>query len=169
MTEQQQPEENLAEEHGDGETPKPDPEQQPTQLPDDHPLVRTLAEQKKTIRDLRTKAQKLDELEEAQKSEQQRMQDRLDAAEKKAADLEVQNLKAEIAAEKGLTLKQANRLVGSTRDELEDDADELLSVIGEAGKPRPPKSDPNQGRQPTGTATPADEFAAWSENTIHSL
>lgn len=45
-------------------------------------------------------------------------------------DLTVARL--EIALEKGLTARQAKRLVGKTRDELEDDADALLEEIGAA-------------------------------------
>ena len=38
------------------------------QLPDDHPLVKTLAAQKSAIKELKAKASRLDEIEEAQKS-----------------------------------------------------------------------------------------------------
>ena len=66
------------------ETP---PEGAPVQLPDDHPLVKTLAEQKKAIKDLKTKAQRLDELEDAQKSETEKAADRIAKAEAEVATL----------------------------------------------------------------------------------
>jgi hypothetical protein len=50
------------------------------------------------------------------------------AAAKKGGGLTA--LKFEIALEKGLTKRQALRLVGETRDELEEDADELLEDLG---------------------------------------
>src|SRR5690348_17084897 len=75
-------------------------EQQQTEavtLPDDHPLVKTLAEQKKAIRDLKARAAKLDEIEEAQKSEAEKAADRIAKAEKAAQDAEARALRREIA------------------------------------------------------------------------
>jgi len=66
------------------------------------------------------------------------------------------NLKAmrlEVALDKGLSLTLSKRLSGSTKDELEADADELVSLLGAAPrpdldggyKPPPPKDkDPNK-------------------------
>lgn len=45
----------------------------------------------------------------------------------------LENLKLQVALEKGLTAKQVKRLVGITREELEADADELIEDAG--GKP----------------------------------
>lgn len=75
-------------------------------------------------------AKKLAEIEEASKSEADKAAERLTAAEKRAADAEVQVLRLEVAGEKGLTPAQAKRLVGSTREDLEADADELLATFG---------------------------------------
>lgn len=77
-------------------------------------------------------AKKLAEIEEASKSEADKAAERLTAAEKRAADAEVQVLRLQVAGEKGLTPSQAKRLVGSTREELEADADELLATFGGA-------------------------------------
>lgn len=59
----------------------------------------------------------------------------------------------EVALEKGLSLAQAKRLVGKTRDELEKDADELLEMFGAKGKTPPaggkPKEDLRGGGDPT--------------------
>lgn len=54
---------------------------------------------------------------------------------KKAAEGSADSLKWEIALEKGLTKSQAKRLVGKNREELEADADELITEFGSAGKP----------------------------------
>ncbi|MFC4146606.1 hypothetical protein ACFO0M_10095 [Micromonospora mangrovi] len=63
--------------------------------------------------------------------------------------------RAEIAAAKGLTLQQAARLQGSTREELEADAAELLTLFPAApAGPRNPAPDPSQGSR--GTAPPVD-------------
>jgi hypothetical protein len=53
-------------------------------------------------------------------------------------------MRLEVAALKGLTPKQAQRLVGSTVEELEADADELLSSF----TPTEPERKPGPGGQP---------------------
>jgi hypothetical protein len=54
--------------------------------------------------------------------------------------------RAEIAIEKGLTVQQASRLVGSSRDELAADADALQALFPTApAAPGTPKPDPSQG------------------------
>lgn len=56
------------------------------------------------------------------------------AAAKEEAKKGANALKWEVALEKGLTKTQAKRLVGSTREELEADADELIAEFGTKGK-----------------------------------
>lgn len=56
-------------------------------LPADHPLVKTLAAQKAAIKELKSKASRLDELEEAQKSEAEKVADRISKAEAEAASV----------------------------------------------------------------------------------
>lgn len=86
-------------------------------LPDDHPLVKTLAEQKKAIRDLKARAAKLDEIEEAQKSEAEKAADRLAQAEKRATEAEAKALRREVALASGLSPDDAELL-----DNLTDEA-----------------------------------------------
>jgi hypothetical protein len=74
-------------------------------------------------------ATKLQQFEDRDKSEAQKLQERAEAAEKRAADIEARALRLEVAAEKGLTPAQAKRLVGTTREELEADAAELLETF----------------------------------------
>lgn len=71
------------------------------------------------------------------------------AAEQRAVDAELRATRLEVAHEKGLTPAQAKRLVGTTREELEADADEVLrdfpvAPAAPAG-PAKPKPDPSQG------------------------
>ena len=96
-------------------------------------------------------ATRLAQIEEANKTEAQKAADRLAAAEKAATEATSSLARLEVALAKGLTPSQAKRLVGSTREELEADADELLKDIGDAARPRAPKPDPTQGRVPNGT------------------
>src|SRR5690606_31113331 len=65
--------------------------------------------------ELKAKADKFVEWENAQKTEAQKAQERLEAAERRAAELELKVIRAEVAAEKGVP---AELLTGSTRDEL---------------------------------------------------
>lgn len=93
--------------------------------------------------DLKTKAEKFDELDQASKTEQERLTERLAASEARAAELEGRALRLEVASENGLTPAQAKRLVGSTREELEADAKELLATF------TPSKSDDDSSESVT--------------------
>lgn len=79
------------------------------------------------------------------------------AAEARAEAADLRALRVEVAYEKGLTPAQAKRLVGSTREELEKDADEILVDFPVTNKaPVVPKPDPSQGPRggdPTGRPT----------------
>lgn len=87
--------------------------------------------------DLKTKAEGAKSLEE-----------RVAEIERTAKAAEERALRAEVANAKGLTPSQAKRLVGSTREELEADADELVKDIG-AQKKRNNVS-PREGNNPNG-------------------
>ena len=86
----------------------------------------------------------------AEKTEAQKAADAAKAAEDRATAAELRALRLEVAHNKGLTPAQAKRLVGTTREELEADADEILRDF--PTKPtapaRPPKPDPGQGARP---------------------
>jgi hypothetical protein len=104
-----------------------------------------------TIQNLRARekeltplAEKARQLEESQRTETERLTERLTKAEQRALDA----ARYEVALEKGLTRAQAKRLVGSTPQELEADADELLSTFGSSG-PRRPVGDADQGPRDT--------------------
>lgn len=74
---------------------------------------------------------KLKEFEESQKTEAQKAQERLDAAEKRASELELKATRAEIAAAKGVPVEL---LSGGTQEELEASADALIAFRGEPAK-----------------------------------
>jgi hypothetical protein len=106
-----------------------------------------------------TAATKLAEIEEAKKTNEQKLEERATAAEKLAADKSLEAERALIALDKGLTASQAKRLVGTTREELTADADELLADLGSKsiGQVR---SDPSQGsKATTGSQDPRQQFA----------
>jgi regulator of protease activity HflC (stomatin/prohibitin superfamily) len=109
------------------EVETPDATEQPRPKDDVPPEVK--AALRKANKEAETLRLKLQEFEDRDKSEAQKLAERADAAEKRAADLETRALRLEVAAAKGLTPAQAKRLVGSTREELESDADELLETF----------------------------------------
>lgn len=94
--------------------------------------------------DLKAKADELSKLEESKKSADQKLLERIEAAEKRAAAAEeateaakLDALKARVAAARGLTDSQAARLQGATVEELEADATELFGEPQPAEEPKP--------------------------------
>lgn len=105
---------------------------------------------------------KKDDLTKAQEA-QTSMQSQLDKA-----NLELDRLRVAIA--KGLTEKQAARLVGSTREELEADADDFLGDLAPAKKDDP---DPVPGKPreklPRGGGDPDDEVVETDPAKLAAL
>ena len=100
-------------------------------------------------------AKRLAEIEESQKTEQQKLAERLADAERKAAEAELKAARAEDAREKGVP---AELLAGSTAEELADYADKLLAFRGEA--PKKPAAPPATGQGNVGSALPAPDIDA---------
>lgn len=133
----------------------------PTQLPDDHPLVKALAAQKGEIKALKARASKLDEIEDAQKSEAEKAAERIALLEKEASTARAEALRFKVASKHGISDEDADLfLTGSDEETLTKQAERLAARYEDAGKPRPPKPDRNQGRQSGGSTSTADQFAA---------
>jgi len=96
---------------------------------------------RKRLKELEPLANKAKEIEDSQKSETERLREELDALKKSAADAN----RLRVALAKGLTEKQAARLVGSTIEELEADADELIAAF--KGTEPPAKRVPGKPRE----------------------
>jgi len=90
------------------------------------------------LKELEPLAAKARELEEASKTETQKATDRAEVAERRTAELESRLARADVAAAKGLPPSLAVRLVGTTREELEADADELAKLLPPATTEPPP-------------------------------
>lgn len=84
--------------------------------------------------DLKAKAAKLDEIEAANKSELEKEREARQRAEEQAKTLAREKLRSDVAAAKGVP---AGLLSGSTKEELEASADQLLEFRGEQQKPPP--------------------------------
>ena len=98
--------------------------------------------------DWRTKARagesaaaRLAELEESQKTEAQRLEERATVAQRDRDHAVRQALVYEVALGKGLSADLAKRLVGTTREELEADADAVLALVA------PPEPTPTTNPQ----------------------
>jgi hypothetical protein len=75
--------------------------------------------------------EKLQDIEDADKSESERLTKRLTAAEQRAQDAETGLLRYQVAAERGLDSRAASFLTGSTREEMELRAEELAGLLAE--------------------------------------
>lgn len=131
-------------------TPEPEPEPEPTDWKAEARKWEARAKENKDA------ATRLKELEDAQKSEEQRLKDRI--AELETASLEAARLR--VALRKGLTETQAKRLVGTTDEELEADADELLASF-KTDNPEPEGS----GRRPKERLRPGATPSTEPEET----
>ena len=101
-------------------------------------------EQEKRAKENAEAARKLTEIEESKKSEADRAADALKAQTQRAETAEAALLRYEVAADKGVPPKAMRLLSGATREEIEASADDVLELIGDAGKPRTPKPNPAQ-------------------------
>ena len=129
------------------------PEQTFTQADVDRIVAERLKRERETTR---TKYADYDDLK-ATASEKATLEERVAEIERQARESEQRAIRAEIANAKGLTPSQAKRLVGSTREELEADADELLKDIGAQKKQG--NVVPREGRNPQAPDDPMREFA----------
>ncbi|MEU5424227.1 hypothetical protein AB0H73_01270 [Streptomyces olivoreticuli] len=130
-------------------------------------LAAELAGHAARVAELEPAAAELHQLQEAGKTEAQRLNERAEAAERLAEQTRAELVRAQVAHSRGLTERQAARLVGTTREELEADADELLADIAPAAGHRLMQPDPTQGSSGQHTAAdPAAMFTGILHNTL---
>lgn len=107
------------------------------------------------------KAKRLDELEEAQKSETEKLVARAEAAEAKLAERDkadtARSLAEEVAKAKGVS---ASVLRGSSKEELEAHADSILALMPEKPKAASPGSGGDRGEDIDAEEADAKEIAA---------
>lgn len=106
---------------------------------------------------LRDVQAQLKELTDKDKSEVEKLREEVTALTKDRDDAAAKVLRAEIAAEKGLTPAQAKRLVGATKEELEADADEILEAFQPAGGGSTPPPSRRPAADLRGGSDPTDE------------
>lgn len=146
----------------DPPAPDPDPAAAKAEdrLRDDHPVVKALAKANEEAKQARLKVK---EFEDRDKTETERVAEKAAELEKNLTTAQADAVRFEIALDKGLTKSQAKRLVGSSREELEADAEELLADLGT--KPIIPSRPSGQGggsapSDASETRSPADLAAA---------
>lgn len=95
------------------------------------------------------------QIEDSQKTAEQKAADAITAATTVASEATAKALRYEVAAAKGIDLALAARLSGTTKEELEADADALMTLIPKAPAPAVPPTGPTvPGQQPGGAQTP---------------
>lgn len=98
---------------------------------------------------------RLKELEDAGKGELDRIRDENATLKSRLTELESTNTRLTVAIDKGLSKSQAKRLVGSTAEELEADADEILESFGGGNN--------SGGATPPPTRRPVEALKGGSE------
>lgn len=111
---------------------------------------------------------KLDDIEKANLSELEKAQREANEAREAAAKATADALRLRVAAKHGISDEDADLfLTGSDEDTLTRQAERLSARNAEAGSPRAPKPDANQGRSgAAGPKTPADSFAEFFRKNL---
>jgi len=104
-------------------------------------------------------ADKWREHETNQKPLDERRAEELILAKQDADAAKLQLTRYEIASEKGVPKNAIKLLSGTTREELELAADELLELIAETAKSKTPKPVADQGKSTNSGVTTGDQFA----------
>jgi hypothetical protein len=113
--------------------------------------------------DLRAKAGKYDELEEANRSEIERATSRAEAAERELAESRTEALRLSIIARHQIPADYHEFVVGGSEEDIEAKAQKVLALIPD-NTPSPfPKADPSQGPKGAGKTSNADLFAQQLE------
>jgi hypothetical protein len=102
----------------------------------------------------------LDSFTEAQMTDLEKANTKAATAESRATSAETKLMRYEVAIEKGVPSNAMDFLTGTTREELEQSADKLKSLIGSNGEPPPP--DFGAGVRPpggNGTLTDSESFS----------
>ena len=116
-------------------------------------------------------AAKWREYEDTQKSDHEKLAEELAREKAEATQAKAELLRLKIASEKGITGDATKLLRGSTQEELEAEADLLLSLIADQSKPKGPKPDENQGKPAPavqGQLTQADLKSMKPEDIIQA-
>ncbi len=121
-------------------------------------------EQEKRAKDNAAAAKRLSEIEDAQKTETQKLNEQFEAARAEADEARTELLRYRIASTHGINDADdiALFLTGSDEDTLTRQAERLAARNEESNRPRSPRPDPSQGASGSpAKGTPADSFAEF--------
>lgn len=127
--------------------------------------IRALKAERESNKELRRQLKELAEWKEAQenagKSDIEKLSGELAKYKADSEQASRESMRLRVAMEKGLTAKQAGRLVGDDEDALRADADDLLSTFRPAAEPADTESEVELDSRPKerlkGGARPSDE------------
>jgi hypothetical protein len=105
------------------------------------------------------------EYESSLKSEDEKRAERLTQVEAELLTERAERTRLEVASEKGLTADAVRLLTGTTREEIESQADALLKLVANQSSPKTPRPVDQQGRSSSESTSTADAFA----NALGSL
>ena len=137
------PAEGVAEQPQEGE------QQQPAEAFDAEYVAKLRRENAKYRNEAkagREAAQRLAEIEEAKKTDEEKVAERIQAAERRAAELEAKANRGEVAGTTGVPLEILAGPEDSSVEALQEFAEKVIEYAGRSNAPRVPKIDPNQGR-----------------------
>ena len=132
------------------------------QLPADHSLVKTLAAQKATIKELKARAARADELEDAQKTEAEKTADRIKKAEGEAASVPTKvsdALRTHLVALHGIDAEDAELFLTANDPELL--LKQVDRLVGQSGKRQKKNYVPREGNN-TSSATGNDDMRSFT-------
>jgi hypothetical protein len=163
-----QPTEGQEPEGNGGQTP---PEPQPTPAPDAQPKVfdeayvkQLRSEAAATRKQLADVSAKLAEREDADKTDQQRLEERAAESEQRLTAAEAKLIRYEVVAQHGLPLDAADKLAGTTREEVEANAEWLKSQL--PTQQPPPSFDGGARATPEATKAPGDAHNDFLLNVL---
>lgn len=176
----------------DDEDGQPDEQQDEQKPPEKEPESRSdsdglgdagrkaIAAERKAAREEKRRADEaqaqLEDLRRQQMTEQERAvaerddaRKQLEEANARLAAFEQERTRNEVAAAKGLSLAQARRLSGTTREEFEADADAFKAELAAVAAPPVPKPDPSAGAVDSGKpSSVADAMRAYQARSARS-
>ncbi len=125
-------------------------------------------EQEKRAKENAAAAQKLAEIEDAQRTDAERSASRIADLEAELGEARRDSLRFKVASKHGISDEDAEMfLTGSDEETLIRQAERLAAWNAEAAAPRAPKPDANQGRsQGNAPKSPADSFADFFRNNL---
>lgn len=99
------------------------------------------------------------EYESSLKSEDEKRAERLAEVERELITERAVRVRLEIASEKGLSADALKLLTGTSREEIETQADALLKLVADQSSPKTPKPIDRQGREVGESNSTAESFA----------